>query len=176
MTKEELAEQFANEQAAEITEKLKAAYLKGYEQGELKSASTIKIDGVTYIDLDLPSGTLWSEKVLTNNGCCRRLGYHEAQKLNIPTKEQVDELSKYSRLVFDDYGYYIVGPNSQRLWYNFSNVGEGLSTDRPNHCLWIKGEADENNNAPVQVIYNGPGYHFTGYKLPVFLVKNKAEL
>ena len=50
--------------------------------------------------------------------------------------------------------------------------------------FWLKGEADEENNAPVMVydlVDKEPNYehiigkdvHFIGYKLPVFLVKNK---
>ena len=60
MTKEEFAQQYAEEKAAEMAELLKAAYLKGYEQGELKVACSISIEGVEYYDLGLPSGTLGS--------------------------------------------------------------------------------------------------------------------
>lgn len=46
MTKEEFAQQYAEEKAAEMAKLLKAAYLKGYEQGELKVACSISIEGV----------------------------------------------------------------------------------------------------------------------------------
>ena len=67
MTKEELAQQYAEEKAAEMAELLKAAYLKGYEQGELKVACSISIEGVEYFDLGLPSGTLWSKPLRSNS-------------------------------------------------------------------------------------------------------------
>lgn len=176
MTKEELAEQFASEQVAEITEKLKAAYLKGYEQGELKSASTIKIDGVEYVDLGLPSGTLWSKHTLIQKNSCAMLGYHEAQKLNIPTKEQVDELIAHTMILRRDFYFDIIGPNSNKIFYCILDLGEGLDSKKSYRCLWVKAEADTDNHAPILCLNGNVSRHFTGFKLPVFLVKNKAEL
>lgn len=73
MTKEELAEKFAEQKAEELSSILKDAYLKGHEQGCLDSNKTLNIDGVKYVNLGLPSGTLWSTHAL--EGC--NYGYYQ---------------------------------------------------------------------------------------------------
>ena len=67
MKKEEIAQYYAEEKAAEFVVALKEAYLKGYEQCEADNASVIKIDNVPYVDFELPSGTLWAAPQLSNN-------------------------------------------------------------------------------------------------------------
>ena len=73
-------------------------------------------------------------------------------------------------------------PTSGRLVGVSVYLGEGCEKGR--NMFWLKGEADEENNAPVMVydlVDKEPNYehiigkdvHFIGYKLPVFLVKNK---
>ena len=188
MTKEELAEKFAEQKAEELSSILKDAYLKGYEQGCLDSNKTLNIDGVKYVNLGLPTGTLWSTHAL--EGCNygyyqRRFSYKEACQLQLPTIEQWDEVCKYCR--FDDRN--IIGPSGERIGYNransgylIRNLGEGCEENR--NMFWLKGDVDAKNNAPVMVydlagkapdyeIIIGKDVHFIGYKLPVFLVKNK---
>lgn len=188
MTKEELAEQFAEQKAEELTSILKDAYLKGYEHGRFDANRTLRVDGVTYVDLGLPSGTLWSKTALEvcNYGYGQRqFSYQEAIQLQLPTIEQWDEVRKYCR--FDDRN--IIGPSGERIGYGkapagylIRSLGEGCEKGR--NMFWLKGEVDEENNAPVMVydlVDKEPNYehiigkdvHFIGYELPVFLVKNK---
>lgn len=186
MTKEELAEKYASEQASGFVAKIKEAYLKGYEQGEQNFATTIKVDGVEYIDLGLPSGTLWSRHPLsfetTYGSWYKMLSYTDAQKLNIPTEEQVKELISNRKILYTDGTVYAIGPNSKRIWYKWNINGEGVEGCDYRKC-WIKSEA-KNNEAKVYLINKDPydyrssiiSTHFTGYKLPVFLVINKADL
>ena len=90
MTKEELAQQYAEEKAAEMAELLKAAYLKGYEQGELKVACSISIEGVEYYDLGLPSGTLWSKPIRCTSPSCpgyKKFSHNDASRFDgLPQK------------------------------------------------------------------------------------------
>jgi len=187
MTKEELAENYANEQASEFANKIKEAYLKGYEQGELKSASTINIDGVEYVDLGLPSGTLWSSHPLEifnwryHSERYQKMGWQEAQKLNIPTFEQLEELVANRVTYLSGCCVYAIGPNSNRIYYDYESKGEGIEDKNARKC-WIKSEAINNKGKAHLIFKDSDGIcarivdYFTGYKLPVFLVKNKADL
>ena len=191
MTKEELAEQFAEQKVAELENVIQEAYLKGYEQGCLDSNKTLKIDGITYVDLGLPSGTLWSKHALQN--CCfgyyqRHFSFIEACQLQLPTIEQWDEVCRYCRFEQDK----IIGPSGERIGYDWApsgylirNLGEGCEENR--NMFWLKGDVDAENTAPtmlydikredeMELIFShvkGTSRHFTGFKLPVFLVKNK---
>lgn len=189
MTKEELAANYAASKMEEINALLQEAYLKGYEQGELKVASTINVDGIKYYDLGLPSGTLWSEPLCVQNGY-RFLPYLEAEKLNIPTKEQFRELIKFTRqIVHQGDGCYVevVGlPERLSVWVQNrkgymakSYHGEVLTEEM--NAFWLKSNIKEEHTAEAMAIRNDDGVmwvidHFAGYKLPVILVKNKADL
>lgn len=188
MTKEELAEQFAEQKAEELSSILKDAYLKGYDQGRMDFNRTLKIDGVKYIDLGLPSGTLWSRTPLQYEHYGYHLSlfsYNEASNMQIPTLEQWDEVYKYCRFE----GRLIIGPSGGRIGYGMAPAGYvinslGEGCEKEMNKLWLKGDVDAENNAPVMVFDlagKAPNYeniigkdvHFIGYKLPVFLVKNK---
>lgn len=174
MTKEELAQQYAEEKAAEMAELLKAAYLKGYEQGELKVACSISIEGVEYYDLGLPSGTLWS-KPLGSYGY-KLFSYNDASRFDgLPTEAQWEELKKCR--IYDDY---IIGCSGMRIYidtsytdYRGENVPEGY------YYFWLKSEMDEKGVAKAGR-FNADGLsvvsHFAGYKLPVMLTKKREEI
>ena len=191
MTKEELASQFAEQKNVELTELIKEAYLKGYEQGTIDSTATLCFDGIEYVDLGLPSGTLWSKEPLVylDYGYKQmRLSYKEALKLQIPTVEQWKEVCRFCRFEQEK----IIGPSGERIGYGWApagyriyNLGEGCEENR--QMFWLKGDVDSEGNAPT-FIYDikrednhkwvfsnvkGPSRHFTGYKLPVFLVTKK---
>lgn len=176
MTKNELAEKFASEKVAEFTEAIKEAYLKGYEQGEQQTASSIEVDGVEYVDLGLPSGTLWSRTQLAAaNGGSEKLPYTEAIKLNIPNVEQLEELLANTERIINR----IRGISGEELVYKcdkYEDLGEYMN--RGKNRYWLKDEVDTLN---ANVFSIGPDYRkvekrFKGYKYPVFLVKTKDEL
>ena len=66
-----------------------------------------------YVDLGLPSGTLWKDKneigfydydaAVKTFGCC------------IPTKDQLDELRSKCRWVWNGMGYKVIGPNGKSI-------------------------------------------------------------
>lgn len=190
MTKEELAKQFAKQKVAELNNLIKEAYLKGYEHGQLDAGVPININGVEYVDLGLPSGTLWSKTSLyyCDYGYRQnRFSYYEAQNLPIPTKAQWDEVQKFC--VFDKEN--IIGLSGGRIGYKrapagyfIRDLGEGCEEDK--NMFWLKGDIDNENKASTMIYdlkltknnqitytYKGVSRHFIGYKLPVFLVKNK---
>jgi len=196
MTKEELAEQFAEQKNAELESLIKEAYLKGYEQALFDTNKSIIIDGISYVDMGLPSGTLWSKHPLWENGKYIRVNYLEAQNLPIPTKDQWEEL--FQKCAFKKNEFIAPLPSCQRIGFDFWRdgiMGEECN-DQTGYKFWIKDEIDDANKAPVMVYciktkknieYRMPSEpyrndkdyligsdnYFTGYKLPVFLVKNK---
>ena len=212
MTKEELAQQYADEIIKNhLKQIIQESFLKGYELGELHTALTIKIDEVTYVDLGLPSGTLWSSTPFCrgNGGFYERLCYNDAKNLNIPTEEQCKELISKSRMVYDAHftserffsnteifvdrsSIEMIGSTGMRIscTSKASFVGEGLDDQSNKNPLitsyykngfWITSNPDTSDNAQILVLdalrktINIQRY-FMGYKLPIFLVKNKGEV
>ena len=88
-----------------------------------------------YVDLGLPSGTLWATENAGGDGVYYT--YAEAVSKfgnNLPTKEQFEELHEKCTFQLTSFGYRIVGPNKnsiylplegsrQGYWYNKSNKG-----------------------------------------------------
>ena len=177
-----LAEKYAEQKVSKLSSLIEDAYVAGYEQGLLESEKRLKLGGIEFVDLGLPSGTLWSKSSLNyeNYGYKQRLfSYSEAVKLNIPTVEQWNELCECCRFLDEK----IIGPSGGRIGYDRApagyliyNLGEGCEKNR--NMFWLKGELDSENNAPTMLydyvgnIIKGTNRHFTGFKLPIFLVKN----
>ncbi len=183
MTKEELAQQYAEEKAAEMAELLKAAYLKGYEQGELKVACSISIEGVEYYDLGLPSGTLWSKPLpyASNNSEYKKFSHNDASRFDgLPTEAQWEELMKCR--IYDDY---IIGYSGMRIPISTIREGgfgiddRGENVPKGNNLFWLKSEMDEKGEAKAGR-FNADGLsivsHFAGYKLPIMLTKKREEI
>ena len=183
MTKEEFAQQYAEEKAAEMAELLKAAYLKGYEQGELKVACSISIEGIKYYDLGLPSGTLWSKPLpyASNNSEYKKFSHDDASRFDgLPTEAQWEELMKCR--IYDDY---IIGYSGMRIPISTIREGgfgiddRGENVPKGNNLFWLKSEMDEKGEAKAGR-FNADGLsivsHFAGYKLPIMLTKKREEI
>lgn len=183
MTKEEFAQQYAEEKAAEMAELLKAAYLKGYEQSQLKVASCISIKGVKYYDLGLPSGTLWSKPLpyASNNSEYKKFSHNDASRFDgLPTEAQWEELMKCR--IYDDY---IIGYSGMRIPISTIREGgfgiddRGENVPKGNNLFWLKSEMDEKGEAKAGR-FNADGLsivsHFAGYKLPIMLTKKREEI
>lgn len=183
MTKEEFAQQYAEEKAAEMAKLLKAAYLKGYEQGELKVACSISIEGIKYYDLGLPSGTLWSKPLpyASNNSEYKKFSHNDASRFDgLPTEAQWEELMKCR--IYDDY---IIGYSGMRIPISTIREGgfgiddRGENVPKGNNLFWLKSEMDEKGVAKAGS-FNANGLsivsHFAGYKLPIMLTKKREEI
>lgn len=115
-----------------ITQAIAQAYEDGYRQGYMDCEAKmpkdlIGEDKVEYIDLGLPSGTLW--------GISDKLGkcYGEVKHLNLPTIDQLKELKDYTSLFFgvDVYKEYGDWKQQQNLTIRSIENGEELHL-RPN--------------------------------------------
>ena len=126
----EKAKTYVASQTEAFANAIEKAYMQGYNDAvEENSKEHIKIieDGVEYIDLGLPSGTLWA----LNNP--KFVAYHDSQKLNIPTKEQIDELAKFVRWeTYNTYGpkFRMIDANGRTYIYSTNSYisGSGMTT------------------------------------------------
>ena len=101
MTLEEKANEYALNALESEIDKVKNAYIDGYNvaRNELLHES-IDIDGVTYHDMSLPSGTLWSEIIKYSKDGSNYIlekPYNLVKEFSIPTKEDWEELEQNTR-------------------------------------------------------------------------------
>lgn len=179
-----------------LKETFAKVYADGYRDGvkdREKDVPVDLLDGETqYVDLGLPSGTLWSLDYKKVDDKREYLPYAKAKLLSIPTKGDWDELRKTCKWVFDiDKSFGLckarcVGPNGNVL--EFIHTGKmDLNTlsEMWEVFFWVKDEKDGNEKSAVHM-YNGgkklPGPFcksaqtviedfFVGYKLPIRLVR-----
>lgn len=188
MEKEELR-QYAEKKVLEaLSSAIESAYNDGYKagyddgvSGQESSVQKEVIDGVEYIDLNLPSGTKWSSGYLKDeHESMRFLSYDEADKLNIPTAEQFEELKKNCELVYRNFAnnpyYEMVGTNTAaiRLYKGYRHEGSDIKM-QDSFLFWLKDTRNENERTNYVDVATGVGNYqrniFKGFKIPVMLVK-----
>lgn len=154
-----------------VEEAVISSYMNGYEVNNGKSE--VVIDGVEYIDLGLPSGTLWS-KVPAGE-----FNYRDASMMNIPTKEQFEELCecKYDGC-FDRKGKHyikVLSPSGDALEFSAKHHA---SEDYEEARCWVK---NGENTSFGQIIPgdftlgNVRDNGFPGYKYECWLVKTPEK-
>lgn len=178
----EKAEKYATGKANEaITNAIAQAYVEGYKAGynarEMEIPVDLRDNKTEYADLGLPSGTLWAEKYESTGSNDIMYTYAEVENLNIPTKEQVEELFKcckkkctksFDKLV----NVQILGPNGNIITFIITGYqGVASIIDRREIYFWIK-ESDGYNAVNV----HGDGSYrfiklFTGYRLKARLIR-----
>lgn len=191
-----LANSYADENVINVLkESIAKVYADGYRDGfkDGKEKALVDLGNDTeFVDLGLPSGTLWaSDYESEDNNICYK-PYCEAEAENIPTIEQWEELKDTCKWEFDiDSGFDLcearcVGPNGNIL--RFERTGKvdiAKHTDIWEAFFWIKeeNEGNEGNEKSAVHMYNAAKSYsnpqtfienfFSGYKLPVRLVKVK---
>lgn len=196
----EKAASYAEEKSGEVmTNAIAQAYADGYRDGYRDREDEIPIDlrdnKTEYVDLGLPSGTLWAKDYeKTEGGSELSLAYEEASHLNIPTNEQWTELRENciwqkcsafrngsTRHVFE-----CIGPNGNTIEFAPTGYNSAeLCLNMTNAYFWTKGEILNNNSrtaARIQFVNRTFVDEvdccwealFTGYSLSVRLVKQKS--
>lgn len=186
MSIEEKAKEYTNGKALEaINAAIEKAYVAGYNDGmrhtENEKLDAIK-DGVEFVDLGLPSGTLWSSICVSDGSNPRLFPYIEASKLSIPTKEQYKELIYNCKR--QDYfgdkrilGVFLIGKTGRKITIPFVKIDE-ISRLKHDLFFWLKddSESDEKDSAAEYHDTKVESFKtkkvFMGYKLPIMLVKN----
>lgn len=173
-----------------IVEAYMAGYNSGYKDGYDKVVKETSSDDIEYVDLGLPSGTLWSSNYLEdeNNETVYVL-QEKSKAFDIPTVEQWQELvrecrwEQKSERIDDSYGFYhyhdwaiCLGPNGNRIIFEKTGLYE-IQTEkvRTNEVLfWLKkGKNSQCNSANITfcTIKITSKNEFSGYRLPIRLVK-----
>ena len=165
-----------------VTDAYLAGYNAGYQDGYNKVVKDSVSEGSEFVDLGLPSGTLWSSDYVKDGDEVLFLPYPEAQKYDIPTKEQVDELREYCEISIkydedDNYVHIVLGPNGNSIVFK----GHGYKTfaelkDTKTAYFWQVYNSDKPKAVFVpypSAPYINAVYLFPGYKIPIWTVKNK---
>ena len=191
----EKADKYADGKANEaITKAIAQAYLDGYRDGyndrEAEIPADFRDNKTKYIDLGLPSRTLWSEDYEKDGDNLLYLPYERAEYLKIPTGEQWAELRDHCRWEWHIDGCYdfcwakCIGPNGNFLLFN--NTGK-FDADTKS-CEWEvffgleEFSEDEHTYNAIHMYNSLKGYktksfqkklvqQFSGYHLPVRLVR-----
>lgn len=184
----ERAKNYAADKALEaITKAIEQAYKDGYQDGydDGNREAPVVNDDCEYVDLGLPSGTRWARGFMKEDNKELYLPYGEACNLNIPTKEQFEELQSQCKIevrmpvvsggpkLFAD----IIGPNGKRI----ALTGKGMKKsyfvehEREEIMFWIKSaEIFEGNERPRFFVSKDTTVldtTFSGYMLPILLVR-----
>lgn len=173
------------------------AYADGYRDGYKERDEEIAIDfrdnKTEYVDLGLPSGTLWAADYEQKNGEILYLPYEDASNFQLPTKEQWKELLELCKWEFatvnnrDLNKCHCIGPNGNIITFlakGYVTVNSPRYTDEI--FFWLYDSNDEITDKDVayvqaQYYYYGnvknitglkknSGKLFSGYSLPVRLV------
>ncbi len=182
----ELAKEYAEGKALDaMTTVIEQAYADGYNDGMQHREKLILdsiVDGVQYVDLQLPTGKMWSSTYLKDKDLYSLLPYCEASKLHIPTEEDFYELCNHCVkdycLMRDLMGIRFRGINGSEIVIPFSNVDIINASFSSSFSFWLKDDEESTEKKHTFCTSNnGIVGHvkkiFMGYKLPVMLVKDK---
>lgn len=193
----EIAAKYATEKTNEMmVNAIAKAYADGYRDGYNDKAEEIPVDlrenMTEYVDLGLPSGTLWAKDYEKEEGdIIMYLPYGKASRFNIPTEEQWKELRKICRWDFYKqdgssqlHKVICVGPNGNTIEFNTTGMKtiKEISQARCVYFWIIEGTEDNDNNK-----INAAEMHktsndnlmfyvrslFKGYKIPLRLVQTR---
>ena len=192
------AEKYAEGKAYEaMTKAIAEAYAEGFKDGYKTREEEIPVDfrdnKTEYVDLGLPSGTLWAADYEKEDGKIVYKPYPSTGDYKLPTEEQWNELKEYCKWEyrFKNIGYncrkyvielaFCIGPNGNIL--RFSPTGcihASEIVDRDEIIFWIleceeclekksaKIYTDKDDTTDTHIRIRG---QFSGYKLPIRLVR-----
>ena len=156
-----------------LTQAIAKAYLEGYQDGyrdcEAKlpidiSNEEVEEDDVEYVDLGLPSGTLWAKDYKKESNEVLYLPYGKASCLNIPTEEQWNELEEECVFQYINYNpgnlaYAVcIGPNGNTIVFNTKGMIKYINIEQKEYgaYFWLKEE--EGNSSKTAIKIYDPNY------------------
>lgn len=173
------AEKYASEKTNEmITKAIAQAYADGYRQGYKDREDEIPVDlrekNTEFVDLGLPSGTLWAKEYETTDDGLLYLPYVKAENYTLPTKIQWEELIKYCKWGWYGKVFRCTGRNGETL--DFPKTGRINPTyaDGGNSFLWLRDNTQDDLKAYAWISCAAPqeiASCFMGYKLPIRQVR-----
>ena len=188
-----LANSYAEENVINVLkESLAKVYADGYRDGYKACEEEFPVDlcdnETEFVDLGLPSGTLWSTDYERDGESILFQPHIDTESLSIPTREQWEELVDICKWEYDKSGSfheaYCIGPNGKVLKFCLSGmVHVDKRVEDGSAYFWISEEKDGNEKSAVCIYdVNQGGINFTdksvksyfsGFKLPIRLVKEK---
>lgn len=175
----EIAEKYAVGKANAAMEKAIAqAFADGYRQGYKDREDEIPVDlrekNTEFVDLGLPSGTLWAKEYETTDDGLLYLPYVKAENYTLPTKIQWEELIKYCKWGWYGKVFRCTGRNGETL--DFPKTGRINPTyaDGGNSFLWLRDNTQDDLKAYAWISCAAPqeiASCFMGYKLPIRQVR-----
>ena len=169
-----------------IEQAYKDGYLDSFKDGKELASDYISTGEVNYVDLGLPSGTLWSDDYLKVDGRVLYWQYGEAREKSIPTEEQWKELRYLCIWRIEQEDNSLVakcfGPNSRMLRFRWTGKLEGMGLVTQDAYFWVLSDekpGQKNLHAGARIWFGA--YQDTcgiencsaGICLPIRLVKNR---
>lgn len=183
----EAAAYAANKTNEVITKAIAQAYAEGYQKGYKDGVESIPVDlrngNTEFVDLGLPSGTLWAKDYVKENGKLLYLPYCKAEQYQLPTKEQWTELVNTCRFLYESYSETdkdlrkatCIGPNGKFIIFEGKGRHRGDDGDYDAAYMWLREKSDTYTPNAVSIRYKNKDVIgvFSGYKLPIRLVKQQ---
>lgn len=185
-----IAVDYAAEKTNEVmTTAIAQAYADGYRDGYKDREEEIPVDirdnKTEYVDLGLPSGTLWARGYEQKDGNVLYLSYDEASKYQLPTEEQWKELLEICRWEphYGSHSCDCIGPNGAFITFKSKGfLTSNVKKMENSIYIWIGCQNDNTNKNAIHMYYvwrsGGIGdeireiiEQFSGYKLPIWLVR-----
>jgi len=175
----EKAEKYVAGKANEIIDKAIAqAYADGYRDGykdrEEEIPADLRDDRTVFVDLGLPSGTLWAKEYEKTDDGFLYLPYIKAKRYNLPTKEQWEELVKYCKWGWYGDLFRCIGRNGEALDFPKTGRIKTIYENGKSSFLWLQTETIDDNNSFAWIIDASPkeiDVCFMGFKLPIRQVR-----
>lgn len=191
MNIQEVANSYAEGKANEaITKAIAQAYIDGFNDGYKsgKENAQVECNDTEFVDLGLPSGTLWSSDFLRNDDeDISYFTYSDIERCSLPTIKQWNELISMCKWtcrnsIDEIFPIQCVGPNGNVL--SFSRTGFIKST----YCIeellvlfWLLDNKDFNVDKKIAMVSYSVSRNpdvkvntitsFCGFKFPVRLVR-----
>lgn len=185
----ELSANYATEKTNEMMFQIVAqAFADGYRMGYKDREDEIPVDlrdgKAEFVDLGLPSGTLWSTDYEKEGDEVKYLRFSESLSYDIPTEKQWGELCETCRwervLIGDTFRIDCIGPKNKISFFPMGKITNELVI-RPDLCyFWLNDKSESLEKASAYTGYkNGvirsSTTNYIGYKLPIRLVRTKKE-
>lgn len=138
-----------------IAQAYKDGFRDGYKAREIETPVNLNTCKTEYVDLGLPSGTLWAKDYERENGEILYDYYWPSRIYKLPTKGQIEELNQHCKVQYnaDLQKIVVTGPNGNCL--EFTTTGYLRANDihaMENIYLWLdNGNGDINHNALANI-------------------------
>lgn len=190
-----ISDNYAAEHASEFLKSaIASAFADGYKQGYQDGLNACPVEnslspkGPNFIDLGLPSGTLWADDFLRDNkGNIKFLTYDEASQYEIPTIDQWTEFIRCTRMSSEfnekhnlDFVVHI-GTNGNTLKLRTTGNENDMQDDS---IYFVLKNVNDKFEAKTALIFKRTTTdirrssfdRFKGYRFPVLLVKSSEKV